>query len=105
MLGKTNADVYIEEEVESTFSDLKHRLNMLKKQTVFKCESTPTSIRRNMGPDPGRPNPRVGVGFIEFNADGSLLCTRNDNMPNALWIWRVGSLELVAVVQTLGAVR
>ncbi|KAL1925476.1 uncharacterized protein VTP21DRAFT_359 [Calcarisporiella thermophila] len=38
-------------------------------------------------PDPEKPNPKLGVSFCEFNADGTLLASRNDNMPNTLWIW------------------
>jgi WD40 repeat protein len=33
--------------------------------------------------------PKVGVGICQWSSDGRFLATRNDNMPNLLWIWDV----------------
>lgn len=36
--------------------------------------------------DEKKPNPPVGVGLAAWSHDAALLLTRNDNMPNALWV-------------------
>ncbi|KAG5519816.1 hypothetical protein PMAC_000089 [Pneumocystis sp. 'macacae'] len=40
----------------------------------------------------------LGVGILLFNNDGSLVATRNDNMPTVLWIWSLVDLTPVAVL-------
>ncbi|KAJ3065863.1 WD repeat-containing protein wrap73, partial [Quaeritorhiza haematococci] len=50
-------------------------------------------------PNPDKPNPRVGVGMMEFSADGRYLATRNDNMPLCLWIWDLCNLKQIALIQ------
>lgn len=36
--------------------------------------------------------PSIGVSFVAFCPAGKLLATKNDNMPNVVWIWDVSSL-------------
>jgi hypothetical protein len=38
------------------------------------------------------------AGLLEWSADSQYLATRNDNMPTAVWVWSMPSLELVAVL-------
>ncbi|KAK9816843.1 hypothetical protein WJX72_005821 [[Myrmecia] bisecta] len=52
-----------------------------------------------------KPNPRVGVGHMAFSTDCQYVTTRNDNMPNALWVWDVARMELASVLLQVGAVR
>ncbi|KAI8982449.1 WD40-repeat-containing domain protein [Mycotypha africana] len=47
------------------------------------------SIRR---PDYNEPNPKIGIGGCYFSPDSYYLCTKNDSMPNAIWIWEVNTL-------------
>ncbi|KAJ3142543.1 WD repeat-containing protein wrap73 [Physocladia obscura] len=49
--------------------------------------------------------PKRGVGICEFNCDGRYLATRNDNMPNALWIWDLINLQQVALVQQITSIK
>ncbi|KAL2916870.1 hypothetical protein HK105_203649 [Polyrhizophydium stewartii] len=56
-------------------------------------------------PDPERPNPRMGVGLAEFSCDGRHLVTRNDNMPNALWIWDLTDLHQKALILQVTPIR
>jgi WD40 repeat protein len=59
----------------------------------------------NIRPDPTKPNPRMGVGLLSWSADCRYLLSRNDNMPNTLWIWRMDKLKLAAVVGQINMVR
>ncbi|KAI9014635.1 hypothetical protein BC832DRAFT_589137 [Gaertneriomyces semiglobifer] len=56
-------------------------------------------------PEPDKPNPKLGVGLCEFNADGRLLVTRNDNMPHCLWVWDIISLRQLALLQQAHPIR
>ncbi|KTW31747.1 uncharacterized protein T551_01008 [Pneumocystis jirovecii RU7] len=40
----------------------------------------------------------LGVGILLFNNDGSLVATRNDNMPTVLWIWSLVDLTLITIL-------
>ncbi|KAI8907719.1 hypothetical protein DFJ77DRAFT_475069 [Powellomyces hirtus] len=37
-------------------------------------------------PDPDKPNPKLGIGILAFNADGQFLMSRNDCQPTTIWI-------------------
>ncbi|KAJ3172057.1 WD repeat-containing protein wrap73 [Geranomyces variabilis] len=37
-------------------------------------------------PDPDKPNPKLGIGFLAFNPTGQFLAARNDNQPTTVWI-------------------
>ncbi|KAF9168722.1 WD repeat-containing protein wrap73 [Actinomortierella ambigua] len=56
-------------------------------------------------PDPLKPNPKLGVQWCEFNADGSLLASRSENMPTVIWIWSLQSLKPYAIIQQLSPIR
>ncbi|CAG8588720.1 12576_t:CDS:10 [Acaulospora morrowiae] len=58
-----------------------------------------------MQPSEMKPNPKSGVGTCKFNANGSLIVTLNDNMPNCLWIWDVNHLNLIALIIQLNSVK
>ena len=40
-----------------------------------------------MKSDPQKPNPKIGIGLMEWSADSSMLLSRADDLPNALYIW------------------
>ncbi|KAI8801005.1 WD40-repeat-containing domain protein [Cladochytrium replicatum] len=56
-------------------------------------------------PDVEKANPKLGVGICEFNCTGELLVTRNDNMPNCLWIWDISQIRQVAYMQQLTPIK
>jgi len=56
-------------------------------------------------PPPDKPNPKQGIGLLAWSADGQYICTRNDNMPTALWIWDVSHLELAALLLQKDPIR
>ncbi|KAJ1558724.1 WD repeat-containing protein wrap73, partial [Nowakowskiella sp. JEL0078] len=51
--------------------------------------------------DHEKPNPKMGVGICKFNSIGSRIATRNDNMPNCLWIWDILNLRQSCFIQQL----
>jgi hypothetical protein len=64
-------------------------------------------------PDYTKPNPMVGVGVVEFSANGRYLLTRNgtpkllsltrDNMSQCLWIFDMQALRQKALIMQLTA--
>ncbi|TPX40671.1 hypothetical protein CcCBS67573_g10611 [Chytriomyces confervae] len=49
--------------------------------------------------------PKKGVGLCEFSCTGRYLASKNENMPNVLWIWDLTTLSQVALIQQLSAIR
>ncbi|KAL2103361.1 hypothetical protein ACEWY4_000229 [Coilia grayii] len=56
-------------------------------------------------PDPDRANPKVGVSSLAFSSNNRYLATKNDNMPNCVWVWDVQCAGLQAVLEQVSAVR
>uniref|UniRef100_A0A8D0BQ76 WD repeat containing, antisense to TP73 n=1 Tax=Salvator merianae TaxID=96440 RepID=A0A8D0BQ76_SALMN len=73
-------------------------------KTKYEIAPVPASLH-HVKPAADRANPRVGVGMLAFSADNCFLATRNDNLPNALWIWDVQKMKLFAVLEQLCAVQ
>nr|XP_036855650.1 WD repeat-containing protein WRAP73 isoform X5 [Manis javanica] len=68
----------------------------------------PTNINNPkimLKPAADRANPKIGIGALAFSPDSYFLATRNDNVPNAVWIWDVRKLRLFAVLEQLRPVR
>nr|CAD1835072.1 unnamed protein product [Ananas comosus var. bracteatus] len=63
----------------------------------YKVMDLPTSLP-SQKPTIDKPNPKQGVGLLQWSNDSQYLFTRNDNMPTALWIWDICHLELAAVL-------
>lgn len=55
--------------------------------------------------DSSKPNPKLGVGVLEYNCTGSLLATRNDNQPSSLWLWDVAKLSQIALIQQVSPIK
>jgi len=51
--------------------------------------------------DLSKPNPKIGISMCLFNNTGIYLLTKNDNMPNYLWIWNIATLKLVTIIEQL----
>ncbi|KAI1892555.1 hypothetical protein AGOR_G00134790 [Albula goreensis] len=56
-------------------------------------------------PDPDRANPKIGISSMAFSPDNRYLATKNDNMPNCVWVWDMQKLRLLAVLEQVAAVR
>lgn len=49
-------------------------------------------------PPADKPNPKQGIGLMSWSCDSQYICTRNDSMPNVLWIWDMNLLEIAAIL-------
>ncbi|XP_046332030.2 WD repeat-containing protein WRAP73-like [Haliotis rufescens] len=66
-------------------------------QSKYDVEATPAKLPV-VKPASNKANPKLGVGTVAFSHDCKYMYTKNDNMPNALWIWDVQKLTLSAVL-------
>lgn len=73
-------------------------------QSKYETLDTPVSIP-HVKPDPEKPNPKLGVGTITFSSDSKYVATKNDNMPNVVWIWNVANLRLCVLLLQASPVR
>ncbi|CAB4377527.1 unnamed protein product [Rhizophagus irregularis] len=65
----------------------------------------PLQELQSIRPDPDKPNPKIGVGVCKFNASGSLIASRNDNMPNCLWIWDISLMKPIVLIIQISPIR
>ncbi|KAJ2726536.1 WD repeat-containing protein wrap73 [Coemansia sp. Benny D115] len=104
-----DVDAFTETEVEQTLAQTSSALlnsQPTRRHTRFDLEPMPVQIRVVIPADVHRAaNAEDGRGFLAFNAEGTLLASVVEAMPNALWIWRVADMRLVTVVQTLAPLR
>ncbi|KAL6321721.1 hypothetical protein AAG906_031233 [Vitis piasezkii] len=56
-------------------------------------------------PPADKPNPKQGVGLMSWSKDSQYICTRNDSMPTAVWIWDIHRLELAAILVQKDPIR
>ncbi|KAK0596388.1 hypothetical protein LWI29_015257 [Acer saccharum] len=56
-------------------------------------------------PPADKPNPKQGIGLMSWSRDSQYICTRNDSMPTALWIWDINRLELAAILVQKDPIR
>jgi WD40 repeat protein len=48
--------------------------------------------------------PKIGIGKMAFSYDNNFIATKNDNMPNVLFIWDLNSMNLKTVLIHLNEV-
>uniref|UniRef100_K7F8R3 WD repeat containing, antisense to TP73 n=1 Tax=Pelodiscus sinensis TaxID=13735 RepID=K7F8R3_PELSI len=73
-------------------------------QSKYDISQVPVSLQC-VKPVADRANPRIGIGMLAFSPDNCFLATKNDNIPNAIWIWDVQKLKLFVVLEQLYAVQ
>ncbi|KAM7139263.1 WD repeat-containing protein WRAP73 [Macrochelys suwanniensis] len=73
-------------------------------QSKYDISQVPVSLQY-VKPVADRANPRIGIGMLAFSPDNCFLATKNDNIPNAIWIWDVQKLKLFVVLEQLYAVQ
>jgi hypothetical protein len=56
-------------------------------------------------PDLSKANPKLGISLVNFSTNCRFMFTKNDNMPNVLWIWDVPKLKLAAILVQLSPIR
>eukprot|EP00052_Salpingoeca_macrocollata_P032885 m.6740 g.6740 ORF g.6740 m.6740 type:complete len:436 (+) comp4375_c0_seq1:162-1469(+) len=55
--------------------------------------------------DPEKPNPKMGIGQQAYSPDSRYLASRNDNMPNCVWLWDISKLRLAILLHLKQPVR
>uniref|UniRef100_A0A673TLL7 WD repeat containing, antisense to TP73 n=1 Tax=Suricata suricatta TaxID=37032 RepID=A0A673TLL7_SURSU len=73
-------------------------------ETKYEIAPVPVSLQ-TLKPAADRANPKIGIGALAFSPDSYFLATRNDSVPNAVWIWDVQKLRLFVVLEQLSPVR
>uniref|UniRef100_A0A2K6QAJ0 WD repeat containing, antisense to TP73 n=1 Tax=Rhinopithecus roxellana TaxID=61622 RepID=A0A2K6QAJ0_RHIRO len=73
-------------------------------ESKYEIASVPVSLQ-TLKPVTDRANPKIGIGMLAFSPDSYFLATRNDNTPNAVWVWDIQKLRLFAVLEQLSPVR
>lgn len=73
-------------------------------ESKYEIASMPVSLQ-TLKPAADRANPRIGIGALAFSPDNYFLATRNDSVPNAVWIWDIRKLRPLAVLEQLCTVR
>ncbi|XP_038190732.1 WD repeat-containing protein WRAP73 isoform X2 [Arvicola amphibius] len=73
-------------------------------ESKYEISSGPVALQ-TLKPVADRANPRMGVGMLAFSSDSYFLATRNDNVPNAVWVWDIQKLKLFVVLEHLSPVR
>ena len=78
--------------------------NLFQSQSKYETTGPPVTVS-SIKPDPEKPNPKLGVGTVLFSPDSRYMATKNDNMPNAVWIWDAHQLRLAVLLLQLNPVR
>lgn len=78
--------------------------NLFPVQSRYEPMDVPVTVP-SIKPDPEKPNPKLGVGTVAFSSDCRYMATKNDNMPNAVWIWDVAKLHLAVLLLQSNSVR
>ncbi|KAL6456712.1 hypothetical protein MHYP_G00352560 [Metynnis hypsauchen] len=73
-------------------------------QSKYEIASLPVQVTV-VKPDLDRANPKIGISAVAFSADNRYLATKNDNMPQSLWVWDMQRLGLQAVLEQTAPVR
>uniref|UniRef100_A0A8D0F9F8 WD repeat containing, antisense to TP73 n=1 Tax=Strix occidentalis caurina TaxID=311401 RepID=A0A8D0F9F8_STROC len=73
-------------------------------QSKYDVSQVPVSLQ-HIKPVTDRANPKMGIGMLAFSPDNCFLATKNDNIPNAVWIWDIQKLKLFVVLEQLCAVQ
>ncbi|XP_061207625.1 WD repeat-containing protein WRAP73 isoform X2 [Neopsephotus bourkii] len=73
-------------------------------QSKYAVSEVPLSLH-HVKPAADRANPKMGIGMLAFSPDNCFLATKNDNIPNAVWIWDIQKLKLFVVLEQLCAIQ
>ncbi|KAF0980699.1 hypothetical protein FDP41_013182 [Naegleria fowleri] len=72
--------------------------NTTHSKTRYVIAELPVQIKSLKNIDYKKANPQEGIGLMDWSCDSKYLCTRNDSMPNTLWIWETSKLSLCSLV-------
>lgn len=52
-----------------------------------------------------KPNPLIGISEISWSYDSLFFATKNDNIPNVVWIWQVSNLSLYSIAVQIKPIK
>ena len=107
LIEQKEVSVFVEVESKPSFSkETYQKLKKFEKNVSCRYETkdTPFSIPVRK-PNPKEADPKMGVSNLKFSPDSSLLASKNENMPNTVWIWSVKKVRLTAVLTHLNEVK
>ncbi|XP_032094703.1 WD repeat-containing protein WRAP73 [Thamnophis elegans] len=88
-----------------TFPPSKRMANALfSRKTKYEVFQAPVSLH-HVEPPTDRANPRIGIAVLAFSSDNSFLASKNDSLPNTVWIWDVQKMKLCVVLEHLGPIQ
>ena len=73
-------------------------------QSKYELVSPPVQIPF-VQPDASKPNPKIGIGWLEFSQDNKYLATIDDSMKTAVHIWSMLKLSLFVILQQASPVK
>ncbi|NXP29239.1 WRP73 protein, partial [Scytalopus superciliaris] len=73
-------------------------------RSKYEISEVPVSLQY-IKPVADRANPKMGVGMLAFSADNCFLATKNDSIPNTVWIWDIRKLKLLVVLEQLCTIQ
>ena len=56
-------------------------------------------------PDPEKPSPKIGVGWMKFSGDNKYLASVDDSMKTILHIWSVRKMQLFVVLKQSAPIK
>jgi len=113
----SSKDLVIFKEIDGSLRGTRGALTMLNESASenepISIYSTPSKYEIYSGtlqiaaikPDLDKPNPKIGVSCIQFSCDNRFMFTRNDSMPNILWIWDLEKFKLTYVLIQIMAIK
>ena len=98
------SNVVVYGEVEKKPTHLTAGANIFPPQSKYETIEAPVTVP-SLKPDPEKSSPKLGVGTVLFSPDCKYIATKNDNMPNAVWVWDVAKLRLAVLLLQSNPVR
>jgi hypothetical protein len=82
---------------------LTHGSLVWQEQVTGSAERTYTTVQQPIAPptasdSPSNQAPKVGLSTIAFNANGTLVATRDDSAPTTVWLWDLTKLTATSVL-------
>ncbi|KAJ1950371.1 WD repeat-containing protein wrap73 [Linderina pennispora] len=100
----SSADVFLEVDVDVPLAQQAKALGSPAARRRTRFDLVQGKVQKYVPADIHRVGSRQGVSAA-FSADGVFLATRDETMPNCVWVWRTDRMRCVAVVQMQLAVR
>lgn len=108
-IDSKNVDIFVEVESKPNFGKdfeiyLDKFQNNHSSSSKYETKKVPYAVPIRK-PNPKEPDPKIGISQMSFSSNSAHLASKNDNMPNTLWIWDVKKTRLSTVLTQLNEVK